>query len=152
MYTSFPTNDRYTFTGSVEDKYEQGIVGTVAMLGFMSLKDSDHTVSGPNQAACKRVLKDAIATRKAADALLARGVVTLMGTWSNGIQVGPGPAFVAIAQPGAVKPARKARKPRRTHDARKGSLSRARQRVRCTWRGASQPRPAGTRAIDHAAT
>jgi hypothetical protein len=107
--------DAYTFFGDVPSKYAQAIIDTVCYLGYMQMKDSEHSASGQNAQATKRILKEAIETRKAADVLLASGAITLMGTWSNGIQVGPGEGFAHIAQSApvaAAAPVKAARKPR----------------------------------------
>jgi hypothetical protein len=95
-----PSNPyKYTFSGTVEGKdaaRQRAIIDTICYMGWMSLKDSDHNVSGINAAACKRIQKEAVETRKAAESLLNAGTITVIGEWSNGIRVGAGPQFVHI--------------------------------------------------------
>jgi hypothetical protein len=104
-------NDRFTYSGNVTSKYAQAIIDCVKMTGMMSLKNDNHSACGATPAQTKKIAKEAVETRKAADVLLASGAIVLMGTWSNGIQVGPGKGFARIDHSApAAKPAKKSRK------------------------------------------
>lgn len=90
---------------------ERAITSTIQYLGWMSLKDSDHCEYA-------KAVGQGDARRAAADRLIAAGTIVQIGTWSNGIAVGPGVGFTAATQTHAAapavtvsKPARKTRKP-----------------------------------------
>ena len=125
--------DKFTYSGAVASKYEQAVIDTVKFLGFMSLKNGEHSVAGANPAANKRILKEAVETRKAADSLLASGAVVLLGTWSNGIAVGPGAGFARVSHenvtPITAKPAKKSRKPAAVKIDRASTLTADQQRA-----------------------
>lgn len=90
---------------------EQAIIDTIKYLGWMSLKDSDHCEHGKS-------VGQGDARRAAADRLLAAGTIILLGTWSNGIAVGPGAGFAVVDHSLSVtEPTfapKKIRAPRRT--------------------------------------
>lgn len=103
--TIYNRHHAYTFTGTLTGKdarHQQAIVDTVCYLGWMSLKDSEHNGNA-------KAVKEAVAVRKAAESLLSDGTITIMGTWSNGIAVGPGPQFAHIQHPSIVAESKKRR-------------------------------------------
>lgn len=105
QYTIYNRHHAYTFTGTLagkDAKHQQAIVDTVCYLGWMSLKDSEHNGNA-------KAVKEAVAVRKAAESLLSDGTITIMGTWSNGIAVGPGPQFAHIQHPSIVVESKKRR-------------------------------------------
>jgi hypothetical protein len=106
--------NKFAFTGTPTAKTRKGalaeraITDTVQYMGWMSLKDSDHSGTTKD-------VSQAQERRAAADRLIASGTVVLLGTWSNGIAVGPGVGFSAATnEPEVIAPVRtmKVRKPR----------------------------------------
>lgn len=102
-YTQFLKVNKYDFAQTTPTKKlsgnakksadaEQAIIDTIKYLGWMSLKDSDHCEYGKS-------VGQGDARRAAAERMIADGRIVLLGTWSNGIAVGPGAGFVhATAQ------------------------------------------------------